>query len=157
MACLGKSNSSPWGESVYLASGGSGNTIYPVVDSKSQSGYYDIAVTCGKPCDKKPIKIGCNTVIHSTTKGKSNNASYYGCDPFSNKGQNWGPEVVYEINLDDTYDIDIRLDIKGNSDLNLYLLQSNCDPGSCIEGSKREAKGGKEQIKERLRKGKPMI
>ena len=155
--CLGKSASSPWGESVYLASGGSGDYIYPVVDGKSQSGNYDIAVTCGSPCDTRPIKIGCNALIHSTTKGKSNNASYYSSDPYGNKGQNWGPEEVYEINLDDTYEMDIRLDIHGSEDLNLYLLESHCDPGSCIRGSKRNYGGGVEQIKETLSKGRYYI
>ncbi|MEE9372656.1 MAG: T9SS type A sorting domain-containing protein [Saprospiraceae bacterium] len=155
--CLGASNRSPWGESIYLSSGGNGGNVIIVVDGKTQSGHFDLAVTCGEPCDNRPTKIGCNTVINSTTRRKSNNASYYGCDPYNNKGQNWGPEEVFEINLDDTYDMDITLKIKGKHDLNLYLLGRKCDPYSCIEGSKSDNPGQPERIKKRLRKGKYYI
>ena len=151
--CIGVSNRSPWGESVYLSSGVTDRDAFILVDSRGGTGTYELAVTCGDPCDKRPTKIGCNSVIHSSTKGKSNNASYYSCDPFSDKGHNWGPEEVFEINLDGTYDIEIDLDIKGNADLNLYLLNSWCDPGSCIAGSKKHSPGYPERIKQKLSKG----
>ena len=161
--CLAASTISPFGESVFLASGGSDSETYIVIDGKTTqvsfptSGTYKLAVTCGEPCDQKPEKINCNSVTHSTTKGKPNNASYYSCDGAHDKGHNWGPEALFEFEIDDEYDIEINLDIHNNSDLNLYLLKSSCSVTSCIESSKSEHPGKTETIKEKLKKGKYII
>lgn len=161
--CLGSSTISPRDESIYLASGGNGGDIYIAVDgsnhspSYSTTGSFELAITCGDPCDQRATKIGCNSVIHGTTKGKANNASYYSCDGAHNKGHNWGPEQVYEFTIDETQDIEIDLEVKSNVDLNLYLLKNWCSATSCIESSKNDHRGGSERIRERLSRGKYYI
>ncbi len=161
--CLATGILSPRDESVFLASGGTDSEIFVVVDGKTNpvsfptSGTYKLAITCGEPCDQKATKINCNSITHATTKGKANNASYYSCDGAHNKGHNWGPEALFEFELDDSYDIEIGLEILSNSDLNLYLLKSNCSVTSCLASSKSTHPGAPEKIKKKLSKGKYIV
>ena len=149
----------PYNESVFVPAQAfqDFNQIYMVVDGQSFSngavnqGRYTIGVTCG-PIDGGvhgfvPIEdIECETTFFGNTSeaGYGNHASYYACDPESNRGNNWGKEVIHRIDIEATNLYQIELNFNPNIDLNLYLL-SDLDVQSCVDLSKSQA-GSQELI-----------
>ncbi len=141
-------------ESIFINFIAPGEDIFIVVDARSTNNgnaisQFELAVSCGSVCDKSSTTIDCGETISSTTVGAGNRTSYFSCDSEAN---NWGPEKVYKLVIEETTDIEINLDVKSNADLNLYL-NSSCAPTGCKAYSKSGGAGQDESITQRLYRG----
>lgn len=155
-------NNSPNGkrDAILLTGVPAFDKYYVVVDGQSNAqnnneGAFEISLTCGLICAKEKETIICGQTIESTTNGAQNNASYYcNCENESILGPagNYGPEKIYRLDIQETSNVTIDLDVLNNNiDLELYLL-NDCSASLCNRTSRNPA-GQSEQIQKTLSAG----
>jgi hypothetical protein len=130
--CIAKSERSGTGDEVILFQNLAAGTYYVVVEG--YYGYestYDIALECGEfpqgdfTC--APEAISCGETIAGSTNGACDEVDFYNCG----EAYTSGPEVVYELTVDELTQMTATLNITGGSDLDLFLLD-DFDPNACI-------------------------
>ena len=94
-----------------------------------------LAVDLPNACDA-PALMHCGDSISGTTSGAASVFSSYSCI------SDWtedGPEVAYELAIEEETDVSITLEVGSNSDLDILILDGSCDTDSCVGGSAEEA------------------
>ena len=96
-------------------------------------GNFGLIATCGRLVCEEAQKIECHIPINGNTANGQNNISAYRYQG-EYQGMNTGKELLYYFTLQQSQTINITLDIEGNENLDLFLLD-NCDEYDCLAKS----------------------
>ena len=83
-----------------------------------------------------PRVIRCGEVINGSTSQGFTAFTAYSCTPNFTED---GPELAYRLDLSQTSEVTVRLEMGASNDLDLLILEGNCHPQSCVGGSAEEA------------------
>lgn len=112
-----------------------------VVDTWTLNAGFQLSTACtfAAPKASLPALPTNGTPVTGNNSSGQNRVAWYGTHPLiggacpTTSGQN-APEVVYTLDVDQTRRVDLRLDIQGSADLNLFLL-SEYDNLDCVARS----------------------
>ncbi len=97
-------------------------------DAASADGREAALVAGGQVCDPG-VDIACDDIVQDTTVGHANFIDLYLCSEWTESG----PEIAYRFTTDVDTPVTATLSDLGDVDLDVFVLEGECAPHTCIE------------------------